>query len=318
MMLKSAVTDPAHSLDALQHALADGGVRRLVSRTVRRGVPVAEAEDVAQAVFCDALDATSVPDNPVEIPFWLIGIARNRVVDFFRRGPREVASDDAADTLSAEPCPFELREVVHRMASRCDQEQKRTLSWMVLERDGVPFRTIARDEGLSATAVRARVYRLRRLLRREFAGVLTVLLVAVSAGALAHRWPSRRPALAESGSVAAGLPAWATGEFEVATLEPAADVDAATRMLLQAATHATRVSIHGGRLEVRTPTAAFARSLSAEPLGETDLRVTLDDPSGGSQTLHVTLAGDGQLVVESFAGHLRGTLTLRSTDPTRR
>jgi len=299
----------------LDHALADGGVRRLVSGAVRRGVPTGDAEDVVQAVFCDALDARTVPANPGEIPFWLVGIARNRVVDFFRRGPREIASEEACMAASAEPFPFELRDVVDRMASRCDAEQRRTLSWMMLEGEGVPFQSIAEEEGLSPTAVRARVYRLRRLLRREFAGMLTVLLIAGGAGAIAHELRSRSEApVAEAAWGVTPLPAWAVGDFEVAELTPDRSLDATTRALALGAAQAARVSIHAGRVDVRTPTTTVTRRLVAEPDGESALNLTLEDGSGGSQALRVTRAPGGVVVVESVASRWRGTVVLRPID----
>src|SRR5450432_2814780 len=98
---------------AIESALANPTVRHAVASAVRRGLAPPEADDVVQAVFCEALDARSLPSDPLEIPYWLVGIARHKVIDFHRRRRRDDGSH--AREMSLEPPPFEAREGLARV-----------------------------------------------------------------------------------------------------------------------------------------------------------------------------------------------------------
>jgi DNA-directed RNA polymerase specialized sigma24 family protein len=311
--VKNVRSAPLASQPPLERALADDDVREFVSCTVRRAVPAVDAEDVAQAVFCDALETTTLPSNPLEIPFWLVGIARNRVVDYFRRRPRELA--DAAADLETAPASFESREALGHVLARVgdDAQARRTLSWMVAEHDGVPLKTIARTENLSPAAVRARVYRLRATLRRELAYLLAGLFLVVGIGAaLRERWRPQ-PAVAGEGSVV-GVPAWIEGDFEVAAATLASDLDLPERMAFELQATGAKISIRGARLEVRTAMMHGVRSLSFAPGEGKTLTVAVADETGAAQTLTVERVGE-RLLVQSTTGRLRGMLLLRRTGP---
>jgi DNA-directed RNA polymerase specialized sigma24 family protein len=175
-----------HELSSeMRAALDDQDIREAVSHSVRRRVPGDDAPDVAQAVFCDALDSKTGPAHARQIPFWLAGVARHAAADYFRRRPREVLSrdTDAAGPPEAVSLPprFEVREAISRVLDSLGEGAKKTLFWMVLESEGVELKSIAKEEQMSPAAVRARVYRLRRTLRRELAYLLLGALILACA-----------------------------------------------------------------------------------------------------------------------------------------
>jgi RNA polymerase sigma-70 factor (ECF subfamily) len=301
---------------AVRLAVEDATVRRRVWSALRVRVGAAAAEDVSQAVYCEALCSATAPDDPAEIPLWILGIARHRAVDFFRRAPREVPSEDVHSRAPAPASPIEAHDLAHRVASRCDEEQKKTLGWMLLEQEGVPLQDIAREQGLSPSAVRGRVYRLRRLLRREFGAMLAALLVAVGVGAGARALRSAEAPRVEAG--AAGLPAWATGPFEIVDVTLPDGTDDAVRVLVSGEAKGARVSMRPGRLEVWTPTGSFVRKLAPAPVirerdgDREDLVLDIGDAQDNPQRVTLTRDALGRIIARSSEGKLRGTLVLRA------
>jgi hypothetical protein len=261
-------------------------------------------------VFCDALGSESPPADPGQLRPWLLGIARHQAADFFRRGPREVPSEELPSEGCAQPSAFEARELARRVAGRCDEEQTKTLSWMVEEGEGVPLQDIARRQGMSPAAVRARVYRLRRLLRQEFAAMLAVFVLAFGAGEAA-RWLHTGPAHSDvAGDV---LPAWATGEFEVIDVRLSADTADATRALVSAEARLARVEIHGESLEVRAPAGSFVRRLQPVSAGTGRVELLLVDSGGGARQIALTKGSDGTIAaeVDEVEGRAGGRFVLR-------
>jgi DNA-directed RNA polymerase specialized sigma24 family protein len=293
---------------ALEDALADDEVRQTVSSTVRRAVPALDADDVAQGVFCDALETRTLPSNPLHIPFWLAGIARHHVANYFRHRPREVLG--LAADVPTPPVMFESREALGHVFERVgrDAEAQKTLEWIVLEHDGVPLTTIARAEKLSPAAVRARVYRLRARLRRELAYLLVGLFVIAGAGA-ALREPSRlRPISGEPHAPTSS--SWFEGNFEVTQLTPSDDLDPQLRAKIPSDVLGATLAVHGATLEIRTSARSVVWSLAVADERAGRLTATATDEAGRVQPVTVVQVGDG-LRVESTTGPFRGSLALR-------
>jgi DNA-directed RNA polymerase specialized sigma24 family protein len=311
-------SDPRRPLLPLSIALEDDDVRELVSCTVRRAVPAMDADDVAQGVYCDALGTRSLPSNPVEIPYWLAGIARHHVANYFRRRPREVLG--VTTDVPAAPATFESREALDHVFEKIgeDAEAKRTLDWMVLEHEGTPLKLIAEAERLSPAAVRARVYRMRSKLRRELAYLLAGVLVCAGVGAGWREW-ARTEATPASAPRLAFAPAWAEGDFEVTRVTPADDVDPGVRARLSGLLGRTTISVRGSKLEVRTPMRRSVLSFSLAPgshgQGET-LSVVATDEAGRAWPLTVRRVGE-TVLVDSATGEVRGSLVLQRIDPQR-
>src|SRR5258706_3703331 len=78
----------------------------------RRGLSDS-ADDLVQTVLCDALAVEAVPDRSSELPRWLTGILRNKVVDEQRRRARWKRAELPED-LEA-PRSSEARDVLRRI-----------------------------------------------------------------------------------------------------------------------------------------------------------------------------------------------------------
>lgn len=142
----------------------------------RRGV--VDADDLVQTALCDALAVEAVPIEEAELPRWVTGIARHKVMDEHRRRARwkHVELPEQADLPNPEAAAL-LRRID---AEIVDAEQRRTLGWLVREHAGDSLCEIAREEALNPTTVRQRICRLRQQLRSRY---LWPLLLALGVGA---------------------------------------------------------------------------------------------------------------------------------------
>ena len=86
--------------EAVDHEYA--GLRRFIRRRV---ADPAEAEDILQDVFYELIEAYRLMKPVEQVTAWLFRVARNRIVDVFRRKRREasrltpVSSSDGEDSL---------------------------------------------------------------------------------------------------------------------------------------------------------------------------------------------------------------------------
>lgn len=134
----------------------------------RSGGRIEIAEDLTQEVFARALrDGVNVP-RPAGERAWLFRIARNLLVDRWRRAERcpEVKDDILRRTAVA--AGQELRASLHRaLASLPEPEREAFLLGQVA---GLRYAEIAEVTASSEAAVRSRIYRARQALRRELGG----------------------------------------------------------------------------------------------------------------------------------------------------
>ncbi len=131
-----------------------------------------EAEDVAQDVFMTLLSALESFQGQSSLLVWIFGITRNTVNRRFRK-PRPrlepLEEGGALDVAGREP-PTDQSVEARRMLGRCEEIieyeltplQRRIFHLKHLRRQ--PIRTIAQVLGKSEDAVKANLYRMRRVI----------------------------------------------------------------------------------------------------------------------------------------------------------
>ncbi len=113
-----AASDPAAALLALYDNAVGEVYGYLLTRCRNRTV----AEDVTSEVFMGAVDAVRRGTEPTVTTAWLIGIARHKLVDHWRRVEREqrrlqaVADEPAADADDEDPWDAHLDVLAARDA----------------------------------------------------------------------------------------------------------------------------------------------------------------------------------------------------------
>jgi RNA polymerase sigma factor (sigma-70 family) len=133
----------------------------------------ADAEDVTQTTFLNALRAYDRGERPQAPQNWLIAIAHNVCRQRFRqslRRPHEVAfDDDVADRIVDDDVPS--AEDIRRALGHLAFNQRAAL--VMRELEGRTYAEIAEILGVSVGAVETLLFRARRALREQLEGALT-------------------------------------------------------------------------------------------------------------------------------------------------
>jgi RNA polymerase sigma-70 factor, ECF subfamily len=133
----------------------------------------ADAEDVTQTTFLNALRAYERGERPKAEQNWLIAIAHNVCRQRFRqsqRRPREVSlDDDVADRIVDDEAPS--AQDIRRALGQLAFNQRAAL--VMRELEGRSYADIAEILGVSAGAVETLLFRARRALREQLEGSLT-------------------------------------------------------------------------------------------------------------------------------------------------
>jgi RNA polymerase sigma-70 factor (ECF subfamily) len=159
----------------------DRGFERLYRRHVRDVYHYAlavlrnpaDAEDVTQTTFLNALRAYDRGERPLAPQNWLIAIAHNVCRQRFRqslRRPHEVSfDDDLADRIVDDDVPsaHDIRQALAQLAFN----QRAAL--VMRELEGRTYAEIADILGLSVGAVETLLFRARRALREQLEGAFT-------------------------------------------------------------------------------------------------------------------------------------------------
>lgn len=128
-----------------------------------------EAEDVTQAAFLNAFRALRRGDRPETPRAWLLTIARNVVRRRARlRGerPQEVELDTDSDLLfTLDDSEGSASADIHAALRRLTDAQREVI--LLREIQGFSYAEIARELGLSVSAVEALIFRARRALAEE-------------------------------------------------------------------------------------------------------------------------------------------------------
>src|SRR2546423_7375262 len=133
----------------------------------------ADAEDVTQTTFLNALRAYERGERPKAEQNWLIAIAHNVCRQRFRqsqRRPREVAlEEDVADRIADDEAPS--AQDIRRALGQLAFNQRAAL--VMRELEGRSYADIAEILGVSGGAVETLLFRARRALREQLEGSLS-------------------------------------------------------------------------------------------------------------------------------------------------
>jgi RNA polymerase sigma-70 factor (ECF subfamily) len=153
--------------------------RRVYRFALKRLSDPAEAEDVSQEVFETIFRVLPSYRGDSSLLVWIFGITRNKVNRRFRGArPRLESLDEAgSDGFPSHAPPTDATVDARRMLARCDQVvserltplQRRIFHLKHLRRQ--PIRAIAEALGKSEDAVKANLYRMRRVLAEGAPGL---------------------------------------------------------------------------------------------------------------------------------------------------
>jgi RNA polymerase sigma factor (sigma-70 family) len=149
---------------ALQRARLRGFIRRRVPNP-------ADAEEILQEVFSELVEATRLVTPIEEIGAWLLRVARNRIVDLFRRKKTEelesmgafadeeyTSVDELLPAADGGPeAAYARRLLLDELAAALDELPHEQRSVFVAhELEGRSFKDLARETGVSMNTLLAR------------------------------------------------------------------------------------------------------------------------------------------------------------------
>jgi RNA polymerase sigma-70 factor, ECF subfamily len=150
-------------------AIYDEALPQVYGYLLPRCGDAAIAEDLAAETFMAAVAATrerSVPELSVA---WLVGVARHKLVDHWRRVAREQRSLAAVDPADALDDPWEETldaAAAHAALARVSANHRVALTLRYL--DGLPVAEVAEHLGRSVHATETLLVRARAALRRIY------------------------------------------------------------------------------------------------------------------------------------------------------
>lgn len=144
-----------------------------------------EAEDVAQEVFMTLLGALASFRGQSSLLVWIFGVTRNKVNRRFRRvrPPIEAFDEERVSETSLSETRTEIAFDARRVLGRCQKVFETELSpvqqriFSLKHGDRLSIKAIAEVLGKSEDAVKAQLYRIRRVMSDRAPG-LEVLLQA--------------------------------------------------------------------------------------------------------------------------------------------
>lgn len=122
--------------------------------------PAAEVDDLLQEVFLTALERLEALRAEHLVGPWLVAIARNQVVDHFRRRPLRAVVD--AEPAREDPRRAEANQALAAIR-QLPEAYRETLILSLVE--GMSGKEIAAQTGLTPESVRVNLHRGMRLLR---------------------------------------------------------------------------------------------------------------------------------------------------------
>ena len=169
-------------LDAMERE--EGRLRGFIRRRV---ASTSDVEDILQDVFCELVEAYRLMEPIGHVGAWLVRVARNRIIDLWRKGRREEPFADQGteaeeprgrfeDLLpSADAGPeaaYARRVLVQELADAVDELPADQRSVFIAhEIEGRSFRDIAAETGHSVNTLLSRKHYAVLKLRRRLRGV---------------------------------------------------------------------------------------------------------------------------------------------------
>jgi RNA polymerase sigma factor (sigma-70 family) len=151
--------------------------RRRLLAFIRRRIPdEIDAEDLLQDVFYELVEAYRMMKPIAHAGSWMMQVAKNRIVDLFRRGKREVAEDESTRILEellpapgAGPDALYAREIliseIETALAELPPSQRDV--FLAHEIDGRSFAEISAETGVSVNTLLSRKhYAVKRLRKR--------------------------------------------------------------------------------------------------------------------------------------------------------
>ena len=142
---------------------------RMVHGVLLARVPPADAEDLVQEVFLSALRKLKALRDPAAFGGWLIIIARNRAMDFYRGRANSVEVSGQHAHQEHKTQATLVAEAVLQIIQKLPEAYRETLVLRLVE--GMTGPEIAERTGLSHGSVRVNLHRgmdlLRQALRKE-------------------------------------------------------------------------------------------------------------------------------------------------------
>jgi len=142
-------------------------LRRFIGKRTRNE---ADAEDVLQNVFLKVCAHFETLREPAKVQSWLFQIARNAAIDFYRAKkfeaelPKEIASPEVSETIDKRKCFEDAQKCLLPMIERLPPIYKTAVK--LSELDGWTNRRVASAEGVSLSAVKSRVSRGRKIIKK--------------------------------------------------------------------------------------------------------------------------------------------------------
>jgi RNA polymerase sigma-70 factor, ECF subfamily len=158
--------DPALGLLELYDAALPHVYGYLVARCAERAV----AEDLTAETFLAAVDAARKPDAPALSVSWLIGVARHKLADHWRREERVKRRQSQLESdhePSVDPWEVELDVMVaHDVLATLGAHHRLALTLRYL--DGLPVPEVAAHLDRTVHATEALLVRARTAFRKEY------------------------------------------------------------------------------------------------------------------------------------------------------
>ncbi len=146
---------------------------------IRRRVPdPGDAEDILQEVFYELVEAVRLMKPLEQVGAWLFRVARNRIIDRFRRkGPEAAASENGEPAVLEEllPSPGADPEAAYAYSALLDEldaaldelpEEQRAV-FVAHELEGRSFKELAAESGVNVnTLISRKHYAVRHLRER--------------------------------------------------------------------------------------------------------------------------------------------------------
>jgi RNA polymerase sigma factor (sigma-70 family) len=136
----------------------------------RRVHDASEAEDILQDVFYEFVAAYRLPESIEQVGAWLFGVARNRIIDRFRKKKEEPLSelsgeghegswlDEVLPSAEAGPEAAYARAVLleELYASLAELPEEQRSVFIAHELDGRSFKELAEESGVTVNTLLAR------------------------------------------------------------------------------------------------------------------------------------------------------------------